>query len=81
MIVEYPVKSNVYSFLSGLPKAWQLLFDSSVVISRNDQVKVIELDNDGNPTGLFMTGQVLFLNAEVNSMLFVEKKLVYVKPD
>jgi hypothetical protein len=81
MTIDYPVKSNVFSFLSGSPKAWQLLFESSVVISKNDIVKLIELDIDGEPTGATKDGIVIFLNTEVSSVLFDNYKLVYVKPN
>jgi predicted metalloprotease len=80
MTIYYPVKSNVFSFLSGAPKAWQLLFESSVVIAKNDIVKLIEVDNDNVPTGATKEGVVIFLNTEVSSVLFENYKLVYVRP-
>jgi hypothetical protein len=81
MTIDYPVKINVFSFLSGSPRAWQLLFESSVVISKNDVVKLVEVDNDNVPTGAFKEGVVIFLNTEVSNVLFENYKLIYVKPN
>jgi hypothetical protein len=80
MTIDYPVRSNQYQFLIGKPRAWQLLFLLAAPVFIGDEIKLIELDNDGNPTGNVVFGEVIFLNTAVSSVLFDNYKLVFVKP-
>lgn len=81
MTYDYNAKENYYSFLSGSPKAWELLFTVGSAIKRNDTVNVIEVDSEGDPTGNTMTGTVLYRDTSNFWAYKVAQVLVYVIPD
>lgn len=79
--INYYAKENYFSFLSGSPKAWQLIFAQDVEVNRGDTVKVIEVDVNDNPTGNELTGIVEYTSTN-NTFTYNDKsKLTHIIPN
>lgn len=81
MIHDYEAKENYYSFLEGKPKAWQLIFPLSAGVEPGDTIRVLEVDNTGTPTGVTMTGTVVYTSTENIFTYQTKNTLVHIQPD
>lgn len=79
--IDYSAKLNYYAFLSGAPRAWELIIPDSAGVEAGDTINVIEVDGDGVPTGNSMTGTVEYIRCNDFWRYFSKSSLVYIIPD
>ena len=60
----YYAKTDYYKYLASGVQAWELLIANSSGLVKNDTVTVIEIDNNGEFTGLASVGTVQFISSE-----------------
>lgn len=81
MTHNYNAKINYYSFLSGMPRGWQLVMSRTLGVVPGDIINVIEVDGSGTPTGSTMQGTVLYDVTNNDFTYASDSTLVYVVPN
>lgn len=73
--IDYYATISHFEMLNRLKGNWQLLFDSSVVVAKDDTINVIEVDGVGDPTGATMTAVVVYTDSRAGQ-LYIEGQIL-----
>lgn len=60
MEYNYYANEDYYEYLASGVKAWDLLLPNNIGLKKEDTVKVIEVDNNGEETGKAISGTIHF---------------------
>ena len=74
----YYAKTDYYKYLASGVQAWELLIPISSGLVKNDTVTVIEIDNNGEFTGLASVGTVQFISSEGILTLSGQQNFYYI---
>lgn len=74
------VKVDRFKILSKKPNAWQLILPNDMIVNRDDQILIREVDSFGMSTGNEKKGIVFFIDSGVDTTFLNFHKLYYICP-